>query len=330
MAMYSSRPAPDVLHHPALEMNAPAKTTPPTTTQRDRPVVGVVTVLYNSDDVLEGFFRSLERQLGGPFDLRLYVLDNSPSDSGCTLTRRLAERHGIDTRVVFNDANLGVAKGNNQGIALARADGCSHVLLSNNDIEFEGGVIEGLLRVLDQGAASAVTPKIHYFDGDRQIWFVGGSFSPWTMQIHHHGIGQTDVGQFDQLSRIDYAPTCFMLLHADVFDAIGLMDEAYFVYYDDADYLWRMRRAGKVLQVVPRLLVRHKVSSSTGGDLSPFSVYYANRNRIYFLRKHLTGLQRVVALTYLLCTRAVQYLRLPHAAATKLREAVRDGFRLST
>jgi GT2 family glycosyltransferase len=316
---------------PAPAMHAtPTTTIRPTSARPGRPLVGIVTVLYNSNDVLEGFFQSLQQQSGGPFDFRLYVLDNSPSDSGCALSRTLAERHGIDTQVVFNDANLGVAKGNNQGIALARADGCSHVLLSNNDIEFEGSVIEGLLRVLDRGTASAVTPKIHYFDGDRKIWFVDGSFSPWTMRIHHHGIGETDVGQFDALSRIDYAPTCFMLFRADVFDAVGLMDEVYFVYYDDADFLWRMKVAGKVLQVVPELLVRHKVSSSTGGDLSPFSVYYANRNRIYFLRKHLSGLQRTVALSYLLCTRAVQYLRLPQAAAVKLRQAVRDGFRLST
>jgi GT2 family glycosyltransferase len=106
------------------------------------------------------------------------------------------------------------------------------------------------------------------------------------------------------------------------------MDETYFVYYDDADFLWRMKVAGKILHVAPRFLIRHKVSSSTGGDLTPFSVYYSNRNRIYFLRKHLKGLQKFVALTYLLCTRMARYTVLPQPAAARLKQGVFDGFRL--
>ena len=310
-------------------MSASALTFHAAATPATRPLIGVVTVLYNSNEVLEGFFLSLQRQLAGDFDLRVYVIDNSADDSGSVLSRELGARCGVDTKVLFNNANLGVAKGNNQGIELAMADRCSHVLLSNNDVEFGAGVIEGLVNELARSQASAVTPKIHYFDGDQRIWFVAGHFSPWTMQIHHRGIGEHDVGQFDQLRRIDYAPTCFMLFNTELFKQLGMMDEQYFVYYDDADFLWRMRQAGKTLQVLPSCLVRHKVSSSTGGDLTPFSVYYANRNRIYFLRKHLRGLQKYVALAYLLSTRLLQYRLLPKAAAAKLKQGVRDGFTLA-
>jgi GT2 family glycosyltransferase len=309
---------------PATSLPISASTLPAT-----RPLIGVVTVLYNSNEVLEGFFLSLHRQLAGAFDLRVYVIDNSADDSGSVLSRQLGERHGVDTHVLFNNANLGVAKGNNQGIELAMADRCSHILLSNNDVEFGEGVIDGLVNELARSRSSAVTPKIHYYDGDQCIWFVAGHFSPWTMQIHHRGIGERDVGQFDKLRRIDYAPTCFMLFPTELFSQLGLMDEQYFVYYDDADFLWRMKEAGKPLQVVPSCLVRHKVSSSTGGDLTPFSVYYANRNRIYFLRKHLRGLQKYVALAYLLSTRLLQYRLLPKAAAAKLKQGVRDGFTLA-
>lgn len=289
--------------------------------------VGIVTVLYNSNGVLEGFFRSLALQAGGPFRLHLYVIDNSAEDSGSTLCRRLAEEAGIDATVVFNNANAGVARGNNQGIELALTDGCSHVLLSNNDVEFAAGTIARLLTALDASDASAATPKIHYFD-DGRIWFVEGRFRPWTMQIDHVGIREADHGQFDAVNRCDYAPTCFMLCRAEVFRQVGLMDEQYFVYYDDADFLWRMRAAGKWLQVVPQALVLHKVSSSTGGDFTPFSIYYANRNRIYFLRKHLGGLQRLAATLYLLATRAVQAPMLPKPSAMKLWQGVRDGYAL--
>ena len=294
-----------------------------------KPTIGIVTVLYNSNEVLEDFFLSLGRQRCDTFALKLYVIDNSSNDSGSIICRAKAAALGIPAEVVFNNANLGVAKGNNQGIELALADGCSHVLLSNNDLEFAGGVIEGLLRRLQAGDASAVTPKIHYFEPDQCIWFVEGTFNLWTMQVHHLGIGQKDAGQFDGIRRIDYAPTCFMLFKAEVFEQLGRMDEQYFVYYDDTDFLWRMKRAGKHVEVEPGCLVRHKVSSSTGGDLSPFSLYYSNRNRIYFLRKHLRGLQKVVALCYVLCTRLLQYVLLPGPSAARLKQGVRDGLRMT-
>ena len=289
--------------------------------------VGIVTVLYHSEKVLEGFFRSLALQRGGPFAIRLYVIDNSPGDAGSVMSRRLAAEAGIDTTVVFNNANVGVARGNNQGIELALADRCSHVLLANNDVEFEAGTIRTLLESLEGSDASAATPKIHYYD-DGRIWFVQGRFRPWTMQIDHLGIREADTAQYDRVNRCDYAPTCFMLFHAAVFAQVGLMDEQYFVYYDDADFLWRMKRAGKWLKVVPGALVRHKVSTSTGGDFTPFSIYYSNRNRIYFIRKHLSGLQRLVASAYVLATRVAQAPMLPRPSAMKLWQGVRDGYGL--
>ena len=95
------------------------------------PLIGIVTVLYNSDKVLEDFFTSLAAQENVHY--RLYVIDNGTTDSGSRLSRELAQAHGIAAVCVFNNANVGVAKGNNQGIELALADGCTHVLLANND-----------------------------------------------------------------------------------------------------------------------------------------------------------------------------------------------------
>src|SRR5262245_34756410 len=121
------------------------------------PVVGIVTVLYNSDDVVAGFFESLAKQHDVSF--RLYVIDNSPSSSGLDRCKELARRYGIDAKLIFNNANVGVARGNNQGIQLALQDRCECVLLSNNDTEFAAGTIATLVKALDAGE-SVITPKI--------------------------------------------------------------------------------------------------------------------------------------------------------------------------
>lgn len=290
-------------------------------------LVGIVTVLYHSDDVLPDFFTSLAAQEGVRF--KLFVIDNGATDSGTKISEQLAAQHGIDCVCVFNNANVGVARGNNQGIELALAAGCSHVLLANNDTAFSKDTIATLLTTMVDGGDRAATPKIMYYDQPQLIWYSGGNIDAWTMRTPHYGIKTVDVGQYDDVKHVGYAPTCFMLLDRRVFESVGLMDEKYFVYSDDTDFVWRARAQGIAIRYVPKSLVLHKVSTSTGGDNSPFSVYYANRNRIYFIRKNLRGVQRLVAMTYVLLTRAPRLCLLPWGIAKRGWRGVLDGFRMS-
>jgi GT2 family glycosyltransferase len=288
--------------------------------------IGIVTVLYNSEEVLDDFFASLARQ--DERDFKLYVIDNSSNADGIDKARRLAERYRIDSEMVFNASNVGVAKGNNQGIAMALHDGCKFVLLANNDTDFGANTLSALLLRMQFGVP-AVTPKILYHGPGNLVWYAGGRIDAWTMRVPHIGMRCADYGQFDASGYTAYAPTCFMLLDATVFDRVGVMDERYFVYYDDTDFVWRMTKAGVRILYVPEAVVLHKVSTSTGGERSTFSLYYSSRNRIYFIRKNLRGLQRVVALSYVLLTRAVNSMRLPRPLARHLWAGVKDGFRLS-
>lgn len=289
------------------------------------PFVGIVTVLYNSDDVLPGFFESLAAQKK-PHNFRLYVIDNSAVDSGSRLSDALARRHNIEVHIHFNNANVGVAKGNNQGIELALADGCKQVLLANNDTEFGPDTLKLLQDALAVGNELAATPKIMYHNEPNRIWYGGGHINAWVMRTPHYGIGQIDHGQCDEARYVSYAPTCFMLIDTTVFKSVGRMDEQYFVYYDDTDFVWRLTSSGVRIRYVPNAVVLHKVSSSTGGGDSPFSVYYTNRNRVYFICKNLHGLQRVMALCYFLLTRVPQIGRMTGGLASRALRGVVDGF----
>ena len=91
------------------------------TQSQQLPLIGVVTVLYNSDDVLPDFFKSLASQINANY--KLYIYDNSPIDSGVRLAQSLSEKYSIPAVCVFNNFNYGVAKGNNQGILQAISDG---------------------------------------------------------------------------------------------------------------------------------------------------------------------------------------------------------------
>ena len=286
-------------------------------------LIGVVTVLFNSDAVLPDFFYSLATQ--GLGNIRLYIIDNSPKNTGITLSNELAKKYSIDTFCIFNEVNNGVAGGNNQGIEMALKDNCAYILLANNDIEFQDGVVVGLLESMLENKAQAIAPKIYYHDNEKTIWYGGGEITKWMARVKHYGIGAFDDGKFDFVMPINYAPTCFMLLESDVFKQIGLMDDSYFCYYDDTDFVFRLNNYGMHLFYDSRQVIFHKVSSSTGGDESDFSLFYANRNRIYFIRKNFKGLNKFVALLWVIATRFLHMLTMNKPRSWRLYAAMKEG-----
>lgn len=293
---------------------------------QELPLIGIVTVLYNSDDVLPGFFKSLASQIN--VNYKLYVYDNSPTDFGFKLAQELSEKHSIDTVCVFNNSNYGVARGNNQGILQAIADGCEYVLLANNDTEFAENAIFELYSETIKNGDLVATSKIMYYEKPSMIWYAGGHINSWLMRTPHYGLKENDVGQFDGQLYVGYAPTCFMLINSEVFSEVGLMDEDYFVYSDDTDFVWRLNSKSIKIRFVSSSVVLHKVSSSTGGERSLFTIYYTNRNRIFFIRKNFNGLRYLFAISYIFFTRIIQLSKLPWDGFKTGWKGVRDGFRM--
>lgn len=245
--------------------------------------IGIVTVLYNSESVLEEFFETLNKQTYKNFIL--YVVDNLSPDGSLALSEKLANYYQFETRIIRNDANYGVAKGNNIGIRRALADDCDLILLSNNDIALEDNSIDKLVVGLDKNKADMVVPKIYIY-GTKKIWAAGGGFIKKSGLTLHYGEGQEDKGQFNIDQKVDYAPTCFMLIQKEVFAQVGLMDENYFVYYDDTDFVYRaLKRYGKTLCYVSDSQIYHNESTSTG-KMSDFSIRFLWRNLVYFALKN--------------------------------------------
>lgn len=185
--------------------------------------IGVVTVTYNSATVLDEFLDSLDRQEYS--DFLLIAVDNASTDS----TLEKLNRHpGGSKRILANRENIGVARANNQGIRIAVDAGCEYVLLLNNDVAFESDLFRQLVEGLTVCRASMVVPLIYFYQPADRIWAAGGGFQPFLgFRNFHWGEGEQDVGQFPEPRRIDYAPTCCVLIHRDVFGQLGLMDERF-------------------------------------------------------------------------------------------------------
>jgi hypothetical protein len=289
--------------------------------------LGLVTVLYKSDSVLEGFFASISRQTYR--DYHLYLIDNTPADSTRQLIDQLSRRYPVTAYThIENAANIGVAAGNNQGIKLSIADNCSHTILLNNDIEFDQDHLFAsiLARAVNQGE-QLIIPKILYHD-TRKIWMAGGHLLKQKGIVFHVGDHQPDGNQYNTPARFTYAPTCFMLIDNRVFAAVGIMDESYFVYYDDTDFVYRASLKGYTIYYMPELVVLHKVSSLTGGGESLVSIYYNTRNRIYFIRKNFPPVKQIIPLVYTLVTRGIRWFLYDKQQARKLVQGIGDGFKM--
>ena len=252
--------------------------------------IGLVTITYNSADVLQPFLDCVWQQTYN--NLVLYVVDNASKDS----TRSILEKDNDSRlRIIKNSTNFGVAKANNQGVESAIADSCDQVLFINNDVEFETTLIEKLLQIQAERPCSLVTPKMMYFDNPNHIWYAGSWFVKKKGYLPlHRGMKQLDEGQYDKIIEVEYAPICCLLAKKEVFQDIGLMDEKYFVYFDDTDFLYRVwkDRRHKIFYC-PDVKFYHKVGSLTKsfnkqeekifrGD---FFIQQNTKNHIYFLKK---------------------------------------------
>lgn len=288
--------------------------------------IGLVTVLYNCEEVLQDFFETLEFQTYKDFEL--IVVDNMSQDGSLEACKSLAAAAPFRCYFIENKDNLGIAAGNNQGIRLALEHNCSKILLTNNDIVLERDTIQ---KLYDRHIAAAVelsVPKIYYANTNK-IWCAGGWYSKWKGMAYHCGVQKDDDGQFDKERLVSYSPTCFMLINSSVFSHVGYMDEKYFVYWDDTDFVYRcVFLSGLKLLYVPAASIQHKVSSSTGVE-SDFTVYHVYRNRIYFARKFtvLPALYYLANIIFHYVFRKVKLAKNPRRFAL-VGKAMKDGWKL--
>lgn len=254
----------------------------PATEQAGEPQIGVVTVTYNAAPYLEAFYRDCWKQSHTRF--LLFVIDNASSDGTLEITRNQSDPR---LRLVPLDFNVGFAEGSNIGIRKAREEGCSRILLLNNDTEFPRELFATLLSEMKRLGAGVLAPKILFFDQPRRLWSAGGKLDPlrgWSSV--HFGEGKTDSGEFDSVRRVNNLPGCCMLVDATVFDRVGVFDPRFFVYFEDTDFCIRATRLGESVWFTPATYLLHKVSSSTGGEDSPFSLRMYSRNKVYYLLKN--------------------------------------------
>jgi GT2 family glycosyltransferase len=197
------------------------------------------------------------------------VVDNGSDDGSQEAIRR--EHPGVT--LLETGSNLRFAGGNNAGIRYALEKGAEQIMLLNNDTTVDPEFLGAMTRTLRSSPdAGIVAPKILYSADPGRLWYAGGEISFWTGTMRHRGIHEPDAERFDIPCETGYASGCCLLAKRSTVERIGLLDESYFMYSEDADWCMRARRAGFRIMYEPRARVWHKVSVSAGGHLSSFKL----------------------------------------------------------
>lgn len=234
--------------------------------------------------------------------IQIVVVDNASSDGSA---ESLYEKWGGDHRVhiIELDENVGFAKANNVGIRWAMKNRIAHYLLLNNDTEVEPDAIERMWRCHEEYAC-IVTPKILYADKRNVLWCAGGKFSPIIMKPVQIGENQENSEKYNGDYECDFANGCAVFLDEQILKKTGLLDESFFLYYEDTEFSMRARKCGVGIRYCAGAIVYHKVNGSTKGNQSYRNVYYITRNWLIYAKKHL-GKKLIFFWIYFLLNRLV-------------------------
>lgn len=240
--------------------------------------VGVVLVNYNGGRFLPDCLTSLAAS-DYP-DMRVVLVDNASTDGSPDWTAA----HFSAVTLLRLDENMGFTGGCNAGIGWCLGNGCDCVLLLNNDTVVEPDFLFRLMAHAEPDRLLA--PKIYFYDDRTRINNHLGDFDYWRGIHRDWFYGKSDSEASRRVQDVSMANGCALLIPRGVIDKIGYLDETFFMYAEDVDFITRAVRAGVRVTFVPDSVLYHRESASSGGAGSPLTVYYTTRNRLYLMFKH--------------------------------------------
>ena len=262
----------------------------------------IVIVNYKTAELTRNCLRSLEPELAGIPGVSVTVVENASGDE-VALASAIRE-NGWEGWVTLDvaEVNGGFAYGNNRAIreALQSENPPQYVMLLNADTEVRPGAIRALLNFMDERPEVGIAGS-SFENLDGSDWPIAFRFPSLASELE----SGLRLGLVTKLfknrvvpvvmekteSRIDWIAGASMICRRQVFEDVGLMDENYFLYYEETDFCLRAARAGWPCWYVPQSRVMHIAGQSTGltvRDARPKRVpsyWFESRNH-YFVKNY--------------------------------------------
>ncbi|HEX5972741.1 MAG TPA: glycosyltransferase family 2 protein [Gemmatimonadaceae bacterium] len=213
--------------------------------------------------------------------VRFRILDRAAAEAGDAAD-------DADLVIVRTGGNLGFAGGNNVGLRriLARGE-ARYVWLLNNDTVVAPDSLTHMVRRADSDAAIGVVgATVLEFDEPDVVQYLGGArFAPWRGRITLLGRGQAASAPRPEPADLDYVSGGCMLVRMSAVEQVGLLDERFFMYSEDADWCFCIREAGYRLALAADAEIWHKGGASSVPG-SPLHDYHNMVGNLLVMRKH--------------------------------------------
>jgi GT2 family glycosyltransferase len=255
-------------------------------------ITSVITVNYQQKEFTALFLESVKR-FSDLSETEIIVVDNGSTED------QSAYYQDICPEVIYirSDRNLGFAGGNNLGIQQASG---KYLLLLNNDTEITAGFIPALVSVMEKHPEIGLLSPLILFDEDRSVIQYAGytSMNYYTGRNQGMAAGEVDDGRFNTVTTYTgYCHGAAMMCRREEIARSGLMEEHYFLYYEELDWAEKFRRAGFQLGFTGKAKIYHKESMSVGKQ-SPLKAYFMARNRWLFIRRNAGWPERIIFAMY--------------------------------
>lgn len=256
--------------------------------------VTVTIATWNRAELVLACLDALARSTGIAFEV--IVIDNGSTDDTRAVVRA---RHPAVT-LIESPTNEGYAAANNRGIERARG---RYVLVLNNDAAVEPDTLAQMVKFMDArpavGAAICTiypaadaerpVPCAHrYFPSARRVLATSVlRFTGLEFLLRRLGLADRLEGRstdFTHEQRVEHITGCFLFVRRATIDQVGPMDPEYFLYLEETDWCYRMRRAGWEIAYTPDTRAVHLESRTTGALPDRAEIYRRSMER--FLNKH--------------------------------------------
>lgn len=208
---------------------------------------------------------ALVRSLLADFAPEHVVVSDNESDG--SLRAALDDDGAVAVTVLARDDNVGFAAGVNPGLGWVLAHGLDHALVLNNDLRYDrGGLLPLFADVARQPLRGVAAPLL--LDVDGHLQGAGGRIEPWTLRV--------DDVPATSGRKVEFLSWACVLVDRATLETVGLLDESYFMYWEDVDHSRRVTAAGRELRVVTAARIVHERSVSHGRAGPVISRYQAS------------------------------------------------------
>ncbi|MFO7950015.1 MAG: glycosyltransferase family 2 protein [Candidatus Fermentibacteraceae bacterium] len=207
--------------------------------------------------------------------------------------------------------NLGFTGGNNRAFGLFDNDEIPWTFVLNNDTTVEPDTLMLLVDAVREWPDAGIsTPAVFYAERPDLVWSAGGTLRRLRMVFHHRTYPDRQSLP-ERPVETGFASGCAMMMASDTYGRLGGFREGFFIYHEDTLMCLRCLRSGMKIVLEPRAEVLHHVSVTTGGVMSPFSIYFTHRNRFLAAAEELSPAEMGLFAVYYLAVTCLKTLTFP-------------------